>query len=214
MLFWSADPGSWTLTTREETDAMNAVPKPFLKDKPLSDNAADSYTMPARLYTDPDVFEQEKEAIFAKSWHYIGHQSHVAKIGDYLTLDIADESVFVIRSDDNELRAFFNVCRHRAHRLLEGAGNTRAIVCPYHAWSYHNDGRLRHARFANEMPSFSPEEFCLPPVRLESLGGLLFVNLDPDAPPIQTLAPGFEEDLQSLVPQFDALRPMDTFAFD
>ena len=214
MLFWSADPGSWTLTTREETDAMNAVPKPFLNDKPLCDNAAESYTMPARLYTDPDIFEQEKEAIFAKSWHYIGHQSHVAKIGDYLTLDIADESVFVIRSDDNELRAFFNVCRHRAHRLLEGAGNTRAIVCPYHAWSYHNDGRLRHARFANEMPSFSPEEFCLPPVRLESLGGLLFVNLDPDAPPIQTLAPGFEEDLQSLVPQFDALRPMDTFAFD
>ena len=67
MLFWPADPGSWTMTTREETDAMNAVPKPFLKDRPLSDNAADSYTMPARLYTDPDVFEQEKEEIFAKS---------------------------------------------------------------------------------------------------------------------------------------------------
>ena len=71
MIFWSVDPGSWTLTTREETDAMNAVPEPFLKDRPLSDTAADSYTMPARLYTDPDVFEQEKEAIFAKSWHYI-----------------------------------------------------------------------------------------------------------------------------------------------
>ena len=94
MLFWITDPGSWPLTTRKETDAMNAVPKPCLKDKPLSDKAADSYTMPARLYTDPHVFEQEKEAIFAKSWHYIGHQSHVAKIGDYLTLDIADESVF------------------------------------------------------------------------------------------------------------------------
>ena len=79
---------------------MNAVPEPFLKDKPLSDNAADSYTLPARLYTDPDVFEHEKEAIFAKSRHYIGHQSHVAKIGDYLTLDIADESVFVIRFND------------------------------------------------------------------------------------------------------------------
>ena len=169
---------------------MNAVPEPFLKDKPLSDNAADSYTMPARLYTDPDVFEQEKEAIFTKSWHYIGHQSHVAKIGDYLTLDIADESVFVIRSDDDESRAFFNVCRHRAHRLLEGAGNTRAIVCPYHALSYHNDGQLRHARFANEMPSFSPEEFCLTPVSLESLAGLLFVNLDPGRATDPNAGPG------------------------
>ena len=64
------------------------------------------------------------------------------------------------------------------------------------------------------MPSFSPEEFCLPPVSLESLAGLLLVNLDPGAPPIQTLALGFEEDPQSLVPQFDSLRPMDTFAFD
>ena len=82
---------------------MNTTLSASLVDKPVFENAADSYTMPARLYTDPDVFEQEKEAIFAKSLHYIGHQSHVAKIGDYLTLDIADESVFVIGSDDIDL---------------------------------------------------------------------------------------------------------------
>ena len=117
-------------------------------DKPLSGDAGRSYTIPARYYTDPDIFEQEKEAIFARTWHYIGHESHVRDPGDYLTLQIADESVFVMRGGDGRLRGFFNVCRHRAHRLLSGAGNTATIVCPYHAWSYHCDGRLRHARFA------------------------------------------------------------------
>ena len=82
--------------------------------KPLSDDAAASYTMPSLFYTDPNVFEQEKRAIFAKTWHYIGHEAQVRKTGDYLTLQIAHENVFVIRGQDGELRGFFNVCRHRA----------------------------------------------------------------------------------------------------
>ena len=117
-------------------------------EKPLSGDAGRSYTMPARYYTEPDIYEREKEAIFARTWHYIGHESHVRDPGDYLTLEIADEAVFVMRGDDGRLRGFFNVCRYRAHRLLSGAGNATTIVCPYHAWSYHCDGRLRHARFA------------------------------------------------------------------
>ena len=87
---------------------MSAVP-PFREfEKPLSDDAGRSYTMPARYYIDPDVYEREKEAIFARTWHYVGHESHVRDPGDYLTLQIADESVFVMRGDDGRLRGFFN----------------------------------------------------------------------------------------------------------
>ena len=183
-------------------------------EKPLSGDAGRSYTMPARYYTDPAVHEREKTAIFACTWHYIGHESHVRNPGDYLTLQIADESVFVMRGEDGVLRGFFNVCRHRAHRLLTGSGNVGTIVCPYHAWSYHCDGRLRHARFADRMQDFNPEEFRLPPVRVESLCGLLFVNLDANAQPLAEVAGGLAEDLALHVPRLDALEPMESFAFD
>ena len=170
--------------------------------------------MPARYYLDREVYEIEKAAIFAKTWHYIGHESHLATPGDYLTLQIADESVFVMRGEDDELRGFFNVCRHRAHRLLEGSGNCKTIVCPYHAWSYHADGRLKHARFANDMPTFDAAEFALPQVRVESLHGMLFVNLDMHAKSIAEGAPGFAEDLDQWVPRLAELKPIETFAFD
>ncbi len=189
--------------------------RPFAEfDKPLSSDAASSYTMPACYYTDPSVYELEKQTIFARNWHYIGHLSHVQNAGDYLTLQIADENVFVMRGEDGELRGFYNVCRHRAHRLLEGAGNCRTIVCPYHAWSYHSDGRFKHARFASDMRSFDPGEFCLPQVQVDSLHGMLFVNMDLDARPIADNAPGLADDLAGLVPGLGALRPVEAFAFD
>ena len=183
-------------------------------DRPLTGEADRSYTMPARYYLDPDIYEQEKQAIFERTWHCIGHESQVRAPGDYLTLGIADESVFVMRGEDGGLRGFFNVCRHRAHRLLEGAGNARTIVCPYHAWSYHSDGRFRHARFASEMRDFNPEEFCLPQIRVESLCGFLFVNLDLGATSIADLAPGLDVDLRTHVPHLADLRPVESFAFD
>ena len=193
---------------------MSAI-RPFPRfEKPLCDDPGRSYTMPARYYTDPHVYEREKEVIFARTWHYIGHESHVRDPGDYLTLEIADESVFVMRGDDGRLRGFYNVCRHRAHRLLDGAGNAATIVCPYHAWSYRCDGSLRHARFADRMEDFNPEEFRLPEVRVESLGGLLFVNLDPRSPPVAEVAAGMTDDLRAHVPRLGELRPVESFAFD
>lgn len=182
-------------------------------EKPLTSEPALSYTLPANYYLDPAIYEQEKKAIFNHNWHYIGHESLVEHPGDYLTLDIADESVFVMRGDDGELRGFFNVCRHRAHRLLEGEGNTKTIICPYHAWSYHSDGRLRHARFASEMAGFNSAEFCLPQIRVDSLHGLLFVNLDHGAPSISESMAGLENDLNTHIPRLSELKPLERFAF-
>ena len=103
-------------------------------------------TLPSRYYLDPDIYEKEKLKILYCTWQYAGHASQVANIGDYLTLKIGDENLIIIRTEDGELKGFFNVCRHRAHRLLEDKGNVKSITCPYHAWNYSIDGELRYAK--------------------------------------------------------------------
>jgi phenylpropionate dioxygenase-like ring-hydroxylating dioxygenase large terminal subunit len=94
-------------------------------------------------YSDPELFELEYEALFLSRWQFIGHVNDVPDIGDYVTADIGRDSIVVIRGKDLELRAFLNVCRHRASRILEGAGTCRGVVrCPYHGWTYQFDGSL------------------------------------------------------------------------
>ena len=136
---------------------------------PIHEEPQHSYTLPSHLYLDENIYEQEKRKIFYNHWHYAGHISQLTKTGDYLTAGIADESIFVVRGQDDELRGFYNVCRHRAHQLLEGSGNTRNIVCPYHAWSYALTGELRHARNSEKVPGFDKSEFCLQPVQVDTM---------------------------------------------
>ena len=85
------------------------------------------------LETDAAVFQQEKARIFFRTWQYAGHLSQVPAPGDYVTLDICGQGLFVIRGRDGELRAFHNVCQHRAHPLLVGEGRAEVIICPYMA---------------------------------------------------------------------------------
>lgn len=147
-------------------------------------DAAKSFTLPASWYTDPEVYRLEHEAIFYRTWTYQCHVSDVANPGDYYVGRVADQSLFIIRTNDGELRAFYNVCSHRAHPLLEGQGNTKLIVCPYHQWCYQSDGGFRGARGRKSLQDWIPENADLKPIRLENYGGFLFVNLDPDANPL------------------------------
>ena len=171
-----------------------------------------AYSLPARFYLDAEVLEREKEAIFYRHWHYVGHLSQLENAGDYVTAQIAEEPVFVMRSEDAQLRGFYNVCRHRAHQLLQGSGRVDAIVCPYHAWTYRTDGRLRHARNAHKVPGFDHGAFCLPEIRVESFCGMVFVNLDHNAEPLAAQTDELEEQLTGLVPFIDELRPVESFA--
>ena len=90
--------------------------------RPVHEQPQHSYTIPSSLYLDEKIYEQEKQNIFYCNWHYAGHASQLSKTGDYLTASVADESVFIVRCQDETLRGFYNVCRHRAHQLLEGSG--------------------------------------------------------------------------------------------
>ncbi|HSD55404.1 MAG TPA: aromatic ring-hydroxylating dioxygenase subunit alpha [Burkholderiales bacterium] len=143
---------------------------------------AEARTLPRRVYTDPEVYAAEARALFARMWLCIGREEDLPDTGSFLTQVIGDERILVLRGDDGELRAFFNVCRHRGSRLVEEpCGRLRgALSCPYHAWTYALDGRLLRAPRAE--PGFRTEDFPLTQARLDVLGGFVFVNLDHNGP--------------------------------
>lgn len=181
------------MTTMRSNDGRSFVP--------LVSDPARSRTLPGYIYSDPRVLDEERRRIFYKSWQLAGHVSEVPSIGDYVTVDVAGQSVFVLRGKDGNIAAFFNVCQHRAHELLSGKGNVKSvIVCPYHAWAYDLDGTLRNARATTRQPEFDPKDYSLVPVRLEEMLGFLFVNLDPEAKPLAQLVPDMIEDMRKTMP--------------
>lgn len=174
--------------------------------------------LPARYYVDEDILAREKERIFFKSWQYACHISELESPGAYVTTEILGQNVFVVRDADGEINAFYNVCPHRGHKLLEGKGSKKVIVCPYHQWSYTLDGNLRHNRATptSEIPQVS--KICLHPVRVDQMLDFVFVNLDPAAEPIVEFWPGLEEHVRATLPDVEtytlsdkvsALHPVD-----
>ncbi len=172
-------------------------------DAPFCKDPAKSFTLPARFYHDKEVYELEKEAVFACNWWYAGHVSQLAEPGSYITVQIHEQSIFVGRTEAGELKAFYNVCQHRGHELLQGAGRTNLVVCPYHAWSYDFHGNLRAARNSENMAGFKKCDFALKPVRVEELCGLVFVNLDNEATPLKEQAAGLEAEIRKFAPNVD-----------
>ncbi len=181
-------------------------------EKPLTDDPQSSYTLPSYLYTDPDVYEIEKEKIFYRSWQYVAHKSSFNNPGDYVTVKICDQNLFVMKGGDGELRAFYNVCQHRAHELLPpGTGNVkRVIVCPYHAWAFEREGALRGAPRSENRPGFNKGDFSLKQARLEIFLDCAFINLDSEATPLSEQAADLEADVHKRAPFFKNLKsPME-----
>lgn len=185
-----------------------------LPDRPFGRDPARSFTLPARYYTSAEVHRQEKGAIFGRSWFYVGHRSQLNESGRYLTASVFDQEVLVTCDDEHGLNAFYNVCKHRGHELVQGSGKARALTCPYHAWVYGLDGSLRQARNSGQLEGFDRCDFALSEVRVEELCGFVFVNLDPDAVALAKQAPGLEEELRFYCPEIDSigLAQRDTFA--
>ena len=143
-------------------------------------------SMPPSVYRDEAFLEAELSNIFAREWVCVGRASALAKPGDYLTYELAGQPIFVIRDHARVLRAMSNVCLHRMSTLLEGTGNKRVIVCPYHAWSYNLDGTLRGAPAMVRNEGFDKDRYCLPRIRCEEWLGWVMVTLNPDAAPVAT----------------------------
>jgi len=141
------------------------------------------------LYTSDSAWQREVQRIWRREWHCIARADQVSQPGDYLCMELVGEPLVLIRDADCVARVLSRVCRHRAMLVLEGMGNTSAIVCPYHSWTYELDGRLRGAPEMHRTPGFDREGCRLPEIRSEIWQGFVFVNLDADAEP---LAPRLE----------------------
>lgn len=133
-------------------------------------------TLPQKFFVSPEVFAEEQETIFARQWMLAGRADELAGAGDYKLVELAGESIIVVRDKDGDLRGFYNVCRHRGSRLCEkAAGHLSAIQCPYHAWTYSLDGRLIGAPDMNA--AFDKTAYSLAPVNLGVWEGFIFINL-------------------------------------
>ena len=154
-------------------------------DPGLASSLDRGYTLPASWYTDPVRHTHELDRIFHRCWQYVGMAGDMASHGDFLTGRLGEVPIVVVRDEEGRLRGFVNVCRHRGSTLvLEEYGCKKSIQCHYHAWTYGLDGRLRAAPGAKAEANFDPSEFSLVPIRVETWGPFVFVNLDPAARPL------------------------------
>jgi Rieske 2Fe-2S family protein len=150
---------------------------------------AGAKTLPQRYLISSEVFAKELERIFSTQWICVGHQSQLAKAGDYFVPQVAGESLIILRDPDGAVRAFYNVCRHRGTRLCEETSGQfrQAIQCPYHAWTYSLDGRLVGAPHMDQVEGFEKSEHSLHPVSLGLWEGFIFVNLAAERRPLETV---------------------------
>ena len=148
-----------------------------------------AWTLPPSAYTDPNVWAHEVDAIFRQDWICVARSDQLREPGDYVTVDLVDQPLLVIRHDDGAIGAMSNVCLHRSMPLASGTGSARWIVCPYHQWSYGRDGSLHTAPLMDDVDGFDVAGCRLPQLALEEWEGFVFVSMHDDPAP---LAPQLE----------------------
>jgi len=167
--------------------------------------------LPSSWYRSTEVFRAEKEHIFCREWIAVCREAELPNPGDHLVLDVLGESILLVRNREGQLRAFYNVCRHRGSRLCRSAAETQAmrvalpggitggrmIVCPYHQWSYDFNGALIAAPHLSAAAGFKKQDFHLYPVGADAWGGFVFLNLTPaEAKPLAAQLNGIPQRLQ------------------
>lgn len=146
--------------------------------------------IPAHIYNDEEIFALERERLFSRAWIFVGHESEIPQPGDYVVRRVLDDSFIVVRDESGSVKAMFNMCLHRGMQVCRAEmGNASHFRCPYHGWSYRNDGRIVGLPFHEEAyggeAGFNRKGArLLPAPSLDSYNGLIFISMDPDAPPL------------------------------
>ena len=161
----------------------------------LAENQPEMVALPQAFYRDPDIYQRDIDRIFLNSWLYAGHQSEVPKTGDWFLFEFAEESVIIVRGENEQIRALLNVCRHRGSRIcVENSGCSRRLTCRYHGWTYDLEGQLRAA--AHMGKDFDKSEIALRKIHVELLDGLIFVNFAENPSPFDPVRDGLAECLR------------------
>jgi Rieske 2Fe-2S family protein len=163
-----------------------------------------AYSFPGIVYTSPDAFTWEQRGFFEGSWMCVARSADLTSPGDQRAVRVGSEGILIVRDASGDLGAFFNVCRHRGHELLEAGStcNRTTIQCPYHAWVYELDGRLKGAPRYGAVAGFDRTNHPLVPVRVVEWNGWVFVNASGDAPDFETHAGA----LSSLIEPYECER--------
>ncbi|UXX83772.1 aromatic ring-hydroxylating oxygenase subunit alpha [Roseovarius pelagicus] len=170
-----------------------------------SADSGSSQSLRAEAYTDQKWFDADLRAVLARNWQWVCHVEALREPGSYFTAQIAGQPVAIVRDREGVLRAFYNVCKHRAHELLSGRGTTSRIMCPYHAWVYKLDGQLVRAPETEHLTDFDPKEICLDAVQVEEFCGFIYVNLDPNAVSLAEQSGDLETEIRHWAPDIDQL---------
>ncbi len=135
-----------------------------------------NYSLDQQFYVSQHIFDLDVKNIFSKQWVFVGHISRIPNYGDYFLFNIGKESIIIIRDKDNAVHAHYNVCRHRGSQIcLENKGNSKVLICPYHAWTYNIDGSLKGARLMDK--DFNKNDWHLHKCNSKIFEGLIFINL-------------------------------------
>ncbi len=164
-----------------------------------------SQSLRAAAYTETTWHQVDLQHIISKTWQWVCHVEKVREPGSFVTVDIAGKPIVIVRDRAGTLRAFYNVCKHRAHELLSGEGQTNRITCPYHAWTYKLDGGLVRAPFTETLKDFEPKTICLDQVQVEEFCGFVYVNLDDSASSLSSQSGDLETEICYWAPDIEKL---------
>lgn len=156
---------------------------PVLSDEDLND----AVTYPVDAFICPDYAKAEKEKLWPKVWQMAGRTEEVTEVGSFITYDIADETILIVRAEDGELNAFHNVCPHRGRRLVDApCGKKKRFVCGFHAWTFDTKGQnIKVLDPQDWKGALNAERTALSPVKVDTWGGWVFINMDPDCGPLR-----------------------------
>jgi len=163
-----------TTTLRPETESPLDVPERWRLGEAF---------VPRGRYIDREFLELELDRLFPRTWLNACRVDEVERVGDYVDFEIGDQSIVVVRTETG-LKAYFNACRHRGTRLVSGQGRIGEFRCPFHAWRWHLDGSLKYQADEENFDPRPASELCLPECRVDTWGGWVFINMDPEAEPL------------------------------
>jgi choline monooxygenase len=166
-------------------------------------------TLSSEMYLDPEVLGREVDRIFARTWQLVAHRNELARPGDFKPTTILDEPILLTHAHDGKLHGFYNVCRHRAAQVATTRGNRKSLQCGYHGWVYGLDGKLQAAREMEGTEDFDKADFGLVPVRVDTLGPFVFVNLDPHAAPLEDWIGAIPSEIAAAGYDIDTMRPIE-----
>ena len=142
----------------------------------LINSQKQKFSLEQPFYVNKEIFELDLETFFYNQWVFVGHASRIPNKGDYFLFSIGNESIIIIRENNENINCFFNVCRHRgSHICLEDEGRVRKLICPYHAWGYDLGGNLINAKMMEK--NFNPKDWNLKKCYSQVFEGLVFINL-------------------------------------